>query len=78
MEIVARDNFVTVTIDDDEGSPLKITNVFTVRTGNHYYFGGESSRKLELLGTVKLPLVAIALHTDAKLFTKNIVSYCYK
>ncbi|XP_048870641.1 contactin-associated protein 1-like isoform X1 [Brienomyrus brachyistius] len=40
VEIVARDNFVTVTIDDDEGSPLKITNVFTVRTGYHYYFGG--------------------------------------
>ncbi|KAL4660518.1 contactin-associated protein 1-like isoform X1 [Arapaima gigas] len=40
VEIVARDNFITVTIDDDEGSPLKITNVFIVRTGDHYYFGG--------------------------------------
>uniref|UniRef100_A0A8C9SE22 Contactin associated protein 1 n=1 Tax=Scleropages formosus TaxID=113540 RepID=A0A8C9SE22_SCLFO len=40
VEIVARDNFITVTIDDDEGSPLKITNVFVVRTGDHYYFGG--------------------------------------
>ncbi|XP_023691163.1 contactin-associated protein 1 [Paramormyrops kingsleyae] len=40
VDLVARDNFVTVTIDEDEGSPLKITNVFTVRTGDQYFFGG--------------------------------------
>ena len=32
---------MTITIDDDEGSPLKITNPFTVRTGDRYFFGGE-------------------------------------
>ncbi|KAG5831805.1 hypothetical protein ANANG_G00283270 [Anguilla anguilla] len=40
VDIVARDNFVMVTIDDDEGSPLKISSLFTVRTGDRYFFGG--------------------------------------
>ncbi|MBN3296477.1 CNTP1 protein, partial [Amia calva] len=40
VDLVARDNFVTVTIDEDEGSPLRITNFFTVRTGDRYFFGG--------------------------------------
>ncbi|XP_036408299.1 contactin-associated protein 1-like [Megalops cyprinoides] len=40
VDLAARDNFVTVTIDDDEGSPLKIINRFTVRTGDRYFFGG--------------------------------------
>ncbi|KAJ8414416.1 hypothetical protein AAFF_G00052860 [Aldrovandia affinis] len=40
VELLARDNFVTVIIDDDEGSPLKITNPFMVRTGDQYFFGG--------------------------------------
>ncbi|KAJ8344708.1 hypothetical protein SKAU_G00289010 [Synaphobranchus kaupii] len=40
VDLVARDNSVTVTIDDDEGSPIKITSIFTVRTGDSYFFGG--------------------------------------
>ncbi|KAG9350159.1 hypothetical protein JZ751_026512 [Albula glossodonta] len=40
VEVLARDNFLTVVIDEDEGSPLKITNPFMVRTGDQYFFGG--------------------------------------
>ncbi|MBN3323539.1 CNTP1 protein, partial [Atractosteus spatula] len=40
VDLVARDNSVTVIIDENEGSPLRITSVFTIRTGDIYYFGG--------------------------------------
>uniref|UniRef100_A0A8C9SE52 Contactin associated protein 1 n=1 Tax=Scleropages formosus TaxID=113540 RepID=A0A8C9SE52_SCLFO len=40
VDLAARDNFLVVTIDEDEGSPLKITNVFAMRTGDRYFFGG--------------------------------------
>ena len=41
VDLAARDNLMSITIDDGEGSPLKITNPFTVRTGDRYFFGGE-------------------------------------
>ena len=41
MDLAARDNLLTLTIDEEEGSPLKITNPFTIRTGDRYFFGGE-------------------------------------
>uniref|UniRef100_A0AAY4C161 Contactin associated protein 1 n=1 Tax=Denticeps clupeoides TaxID=299321 RepID=A0AAY4C161_9TELE len=40
VDLAARDNLLTVTIDEDEGSPLKITNPFIVKTGDRYFFGG--------------------------------------
>ncbi|KAG7492337.1 hypothetical protein MATL_G00013200 [Megalops atlanticus] len=40
VEVLARDNSVTVIVDEDESSPLKITNPLTVRTGDQYFFGG--------------------------------------
>lgn len=41
VDLAARDNLLSVTIDEDESSPLKITNPFVVRTGNTYFFGGK-------------------------------------
>lgn len=41
MDLAARDNLLTLTIDEEEGSPLKITNPFSIRTGDRYFFGGE-------------------------------------
>ncbi|MGH0142977.1 UNVERIFIED_CONTAM: hypothetical protein FKN15_017291 [Acipenser sinensis] len=41
VDLVARDNFATVIIDEEEGSPLRINNIFTLRTGDRYFFGGE-------------------------------------
>uniref|UniRef100_A0AAY5KQ95 Contactin associated protein 1 n=1 Tax=Esox lucius TaxID=8010 RepID=A0AAY5KQ95_ESOLU len=41
VDVTARDNLLSITIDEEEGSPLKITNPFTVRTGDRYFFGGE-------------------------------------
>ncbi|KAF3845983.1 hypothetical protein F7725_003061 [Dissostichus mawsoni] len=41
VDLAARDNLLTLTIDEEEGSPLKITNPFTIRTGDRYFFGGE-------------------------------------
>ena len=41
VDLAAKDNLLSVTIDEDEGSPLKITNPFMVRTGDRYFFGGE-------------------------------------
>ncbi|KAA8585326.1 hypothetical protein FQN60_004020 [Etheostoma spectabile] len=35
-----QDSLLTLTIDEEEGSPLKITNPFTIRTGDRYFFGG--------------------------------------
>ncbi|XP_030649349.1 contactin-associated protein 1 [Chanos chanos] len=40
VDLAAKDNLLTLTIDEDEGSPLKITNPFMVRTGDRYFFGG--------------------------------------
>uniref|UniRef100_A0A8C5FRJ3 Contactin associated protein 1 n=1 Tax=Gadus morhua TaxID=8049 RepID=A0A8C5FRJ3_GADMO len=40
VDLAARDNLMTLTIDEEEGSPLKITNPFTIRTGDRYFFGG--------------------------------------
>uniref|UniRef100_A0A8C2DSN8 Contactin associated protein 1 n=1 Tax=Cyprinus carpio TaxID=7962 RepID=A0A8C2DSN8_CYPCA len=40
VDLTAKDNLLTITIDEDESSPLKITNPFTVRTGDRYFFGG--------------------------------------
>ncbi|XP_076121238.1 contactin-associated protein 1 [Alosa pseudoharengus] len=40
VDLAAKDNLLSVTIDEDEGSPLKITNPFMVRTGDRYFFGG--------------------------------------
>uniref|UniRef100_A0A3Q3KKR4 Contactin associated protein 1 n=1 Tax=Mastacembelus armatus TaxID=205130 RepID=A0A3Q3KKR4_9TELE len=40
VDLAARDNLLTLTIDEEEGSPLKITNPFTIRTGDRYFFGG--------------------------------------
>lgn len=40
VDLAARDNLLTITIDEDESSPLKITNPFMVRTGSTYFFGG--------------------------------------
>uniref|UniRef100_A0A8C1CZV9 Contactin associated protein 1 n=1 Tax=Cyprinus carpio carpio TaxID=630221 RepID=A0A8C1CZV9_CYPCA len=40
INLTAKDNLLTITIDEDESSPLKITNPFTVRTGDRYFFGG--------------------------------------
>ncbi|XP_041121407.1 contactin-associated protein 1-like [Polyodon spathula] len=40
VDLVARDNFATVIIDEEEGSPLRINNIFTLRTGDRYFFGG--------------------------------------
>lgn len=42
VDLAARDNLLTLTIDEEEGSPLKITNPFTIRTGDRYFFGGEA------------------------------------
>lgn len=47
VDLAARDNLLTLTIDEEEGSPLKIVNPFTIRTGDRYFFGGESV-KIEL------------------------------
>lgn len=41
VDLAARDNLLSVTVDEDESSPLKITNPFIVRTGNTYFFGGK-------------------------------------
>lgn len=41
VDLAARDNLLTLTIDEEEGSPLRITNPFTIRTGDRYFFGGE-------------------------------------
>ena len=41
VDLAARDNLMTLTIDEEEGSPLKITNPFTIRTGDRYFFGGK-------------------------------------
>ncbi|XP_005796764.1 contactin-associated protein 1 [Xiphophorus maculatus] len=40
VDLAARDNLLTLTIDEEEGSPLKITNPFSIRTGDRYFFGG--------------------------------------
>ncbi|KAG7256119.1 hypothetical protein CRUP_008194 [Coryphaenoides rupestris] len=40
VDLAARDNLLTLTIDEEEGSPLKINNPFTIRTGDRYFFGG--------------------------------------
>uniref|UniRef100_A0A8C5EUD0 Contactin associated protein 1 n=1 Tax=Gouania willdenowi TaxID=441366 RepID=A0A8C5EUD0_GOUWI len=40
VDLAARDNLLTLTIDEEEASPLKITNPFTIRTGDRYFFGG--------------------------------------
>lgn len=40
VDLAARDNLLTLTIDEEEGSPLKITNPFTIKTGDRYFFGG--------------------------------------
>uniref|UniRef100_A0AAQ6A887 Contactin associated protein 1 n=1 Tax=Amphiprion ocellaris TaxID=80972 RepID=A0AAQ6A887_AMPOC len=40
VDLAARDNLLTLTIDEEEGSPLRITNPFTIRTGDRYFFGG--------------------------------------
>uniref|UniRef100_A0A3B3V1K8 Contactin associated protein 1 n=1 Tax=Poecilia latipinna TaxID=48699 RepID=A0A3B3V1K8_9TELE len=39
VDLAARDNLLTLTIDEEEGSPLKITNPFSIRTGDRYFFG---------------------------------------
>uniref|UniRef100_A0A3Q2QC39 Contactin associated protein 1 n=1 Tax=Fundulus heteroclitus TaxID=8078 RepID=A0A3Q2QC39_FUNHE len=39
VDLAARDNLLTLTIDEEEGSPLKITNPFNIRTGDRYFFG---------------------------------------
>ncbi|KAK1797962.1 hypothetical protein P4O66_000723 [Electrophorus voltai] len=41
VDLAARDNLLSITIDEDESSPLKITNPFMVRTGDRYFFGAE-------------------------------------
>lgn len=43
VDLVVRDNLLTLTIDEEEDSPLKITNPFTIRTGDRYFFGGEAA-----------------------------------
>uniref|UniRef100_A0A8C4HHA6 Contactin associated protein 1 n=1 Tax=Dicentrarchus labrax TaxID=13489 RepID=A0A8C4HHA6_DICLA len=40
VDLAARDNLLTLTIDEEKASPLKITNPFTIRTGDRYFFGG--------------------------------------
>uniref|UniRef100_A0A8C6KLH7 Contactin associated protein 1 n=1 Tax=Nothobranchius furzeri TaxID=105023 RepID=A0A8C6KLH7_NOTFU len=40
VDLAARDNLLTLTIDEEEGSPLKITNPFSIRTSDRYFFGG--------------------------------------
>uniref|UniRef100_A0AAR2LJ36 Contactin associated protein 1 n=1 Tax=Pygocentrus nattereri TaxID=42514 RepID=A0AAR2LJ36_PYGNA len=40
VDLAAKDNLLTITIDEDESSPLKITNPFQVKTGDRYFFGG--------------------------------------
>lgn len=42
VDLAARDNLLTLTIDEEKESPLKVTNPFTIRTGDRYFFGGES------------------------------------
>uniref|UniRef100_A0A8B9HDJ2 Contactin associated protein 1 n=1 Tax=Astyanax mexicanus TaxID=7994 RepID=A0A8B9HDJ2_ASTMX len=42
VDLAAKDNLLTITIDEDESSPLKITNPFMVRTGDRYFFGGDA------------------------------------
>lgn len=42
VDLTARDNLLTLTIDEEKESPLKVTNPFTIRTGDRYFFGGES------------------------------------
>lgn len=41
VDLTARDNLLTLTIDEEKESPLKITNPFTIRTGDRYFFGGK-------------------------------------
>ncbi|KAK7940578.1 hypothetical protein WMY93_003904 [Mugilogobius chulae] len=41
VDLAARDNLLTLTIDEEEASPLRITNPFTIRTGDRYFFGGQ-------------------------------------
>lgn len=41
VDLTARDNLLTLTIDEEKESPLKITNPFTIRTGDRYFFGGQ-------------------------------------
>lgn len=48
VDLAARDNLLTLTIDEEEASPLKITNPFTIRTGDRYFFGGHLTIKLTL------------------------------
>lgn len=48
VDLAARDNLLTLTIDEEEGSPLKITNPFTIRTGDRYFFGGELISQIKL------------------------------
>ena len=43
VDLAARDNLLTLTIDEEEASPLRITNPFTIRTGDRYFFGGEAT-----------------------------------
>uniref|UniRef100_A0A8C6TPW3 Contactin associated protein 1 n=1 Tax=Neogobius melanostomus TaxID=47308 RepID=A0A8C6TPW3_9GOBI len=43
VDLAARDNLLTLTIDEEEASPLRITNPFTIRTGDRYFFGGQTS-----------------------------------
>ncbi|KAJ0001203.1 hypothetical protein NQD34_006223 [Periophthalmus magnuspinnatus] len=40
VDLAARDSLLTLTIDEEEASPLRITNPFTIRTGDRYFFGG--------------------------------------
>lgn len=53
VDLAARDNLLTLTIDEEEGSPLKITNPFTIRTGDRYFFGGEAEVLKQLLDVLK-------------------------
>uniref|UniRef100_A0A3B3Z7C2 Uncharacterized protein n=1 Tax=Periophthalmus magnuspinnatus TaxID=409849 RepID=A0A3B3Z7C2_9GOBI len=39
VDLAARDSLLTLTIDEEEASPLRITNPFTIRTGDRYFFG---------------------------------------
>lgn len=50
VDLTAKDNLLTLTIDEEKESPLKITNPFTIRTGDRYFFGGKlvSQKRVDL------------------------------
>uniref|UniRef100_A0A3Q3XK08 Uncharacterized protein n=1 Tax=Mola mola TaxID=94237 RepID=A0A3Q3XK08_MOLML len=49
VDLAARDNLLTLTIDEEEGSPLKITNPFTIRTGDRYFFGDNEQLDIDII-----------------------------